>query len=65
MQPNGGGYPAIRFDAISRAWAVYQSQMGLWIVIALIIVVIGGGVILAIDLLVSLALSIPLGESSL
>ena len=43
MPPQG----AIRFDAIGRAWELYKSQMGMWLLISLIVLVISLAVNLA------------------
>jgi len=64
MQPGSGGYPAIRFDAISRAWTVYRDQMGMWIAIALIVALITVAVVVLIDIAIALALNMPLGAWS-
>ncbi|MGQ9791861.1 MAG: hypothetical protein ACUVR7_14590 [Armatimonadota bacterium] len=36
MPPQG----TIRFDAISRAWELYKSQMGTWVLISLILLIV-------------------------
>lgn len=41
-EPQGeGSPPRVRFEAIGGAWSLYQQQMGMWILISLVIVLIG------------------------
>jgi hypothetical protein len=39
--PEGGTPPRIRFEAIGGAWSLYQQQMGMWVLVSLIVVLIG------------------------
>lgn len=54
--PQGeGNQPRIRFEAIGGAWALYQQQMGMWILISLVIVLIGVAINSVLEILLGRA----------
>lgn len=58
-EPQGGGSPPrVRFEAIGGAWALYQQQMGTWILIGLIT----GGILIISQMLLSFIVPSPQPE---